>query len=115
MSRRTELEQLVIHEATSIEGIPVLIRMGTDPGRERMKILNDALEELEDLLKGEETLDRRFAFSLFALAFYVDSNINSWIREGREWPPELVNEEAPRLIMQVEYVLEGDLFEDEPE
>ena len=59
MSRRSEVEELVIQEAAAEDGIVVEVRMGRDPGRERMKKLNSALEELEGLLQGERTMDRR--------------------------------------------------------
>jgi hypothetical protein len=113
MSRRAELEQFVIREAVSEDGIPVLIRMGTDPGRPRMKELNAALGELERLLEGERVLDRRFAYALYALAYYVSTNVDSWLREGREWPAEFVDEELDELLMHVESILDGGLFVEE--
>jgi len=115
MSRQAELEELILYEGTAMDGIPVLIRMGQDPGRERMKRLNRALAELEEILRGQTTLDRRLAYAFWALATYVDQNIRSWAREGREWPPELMNEELIELLMKVEYLFEGGLTEEEGE
>ena len=107
MSRRSELEELVIREAAAEDGIVIEVRMGRDPGRERMKKLTSALEELDQLLREEQTLDRRLAYSLYALSVYVDQNMNSWAEQGREWREEFVNDEVPTLVMYVEYLLEG--------
>ena len=110
MSRRTELEELVIREAAAEDGIVIEVRMGRDPGRERMKKLNSALEELDELLREEQTLDRRLAYSLYALSVYVDQTMNSWAEQGKAWPEEFVNHEVPTLVMYVAYCLEGDAF-----
>lgn len=113
MSRQTALQELVLHEATSMDGIVVLIRMGQDPGRDRMQRLIGALKELDDILRGQTTLDRRLAYAFWALATYVEQNIHSWVREGRQWPPELANEELVDLLISVEYLFEGGLTEEE--
>ena len=113
MSRQTDLEELVLHEATSVDGVLVLIRMGQDPGRDRMKRLIDALKGLDEMLRGQTTLDRRLAHAFWALAFYAQQDIDSWTREGRQWPPELANEEMISLLTYVEYLFEGGLTEKE--
>jgi hypothetical protein len=109
MSRQTDLEQLILHEAFAVDGILISIRMGQDPGRARMRRLNRALEELDGILRGQSTLDRRLAYACWALASHVDRNIRSWDREGREWPAELMNEELIGLLIHVENLFEGGL------
>lgn len=111
MSRQTDLEELVLHEGTSMDGIVVLIRMGQDPGWDRMKRLIDALKELDEILRGQTTLDRRLSYAFWALAFYGQQDIGSWAREGRPWPPELANEELISLLTYVECLFEGGLTE----
>lgn len=115
MSRQTELEQLVIHESCALDGVVILLRMGQDPGRERMQRLNAALEELDGYLRGQTTLDRRRAYAFWSIAHYVDQEIQSWIRAGREWPAELTNEELIELQIRVENLFEGGLTDDEAE
>ena len=115
MSRQTDLEELVLREGTSLDGIVVLIRMGQDPGRDRMKRLIGALKELDEILRGQTMLDRRLAYAFWALASYTEQNIRSWTREGREWPPELANEELIDLFTGVEYLFEGGLTQEEPD
>jgi len=115
MSRQTDLEELVLREGTSLDGIVVLIRMGQDPGRDRMKRLIGALKELDKILRGRTTLDRRLAYAFWALATYVEQNIHSWAQEGRQWPPELASEELIDVLTYVEYLFEGGLTEEEPD
>ena len=115
MSRQTDLEELVLHEATSMDGIVVLIRMGQDPGRDRMKRLIGALKELDEILRGQTVLDRRLAYAFWAIAFYTAQHVDSWVREGREWPPELANEEVIDVSTYVEYLFEGGLTQEEPD
>lgn len=106
MTRQAELEELVFHEAWDLDGVRILIRMGQDPGRERMRKLIDALKELDEILSGQRTLDRRLAYAFWTIA-NVEQDLGSWAREGREWPPELTNEELIELLMSVEYLFEG--------
>ena len=115
MSRQSELEQLVIHESCALDGIVILIRIGQDPGRERMQRLNAALAELDEYLRGQITLDRRLAYAFWSLAHYVDQELQSWTRAGREWPAELTNEELMELQINVENLFEGGLTDDEAE
>ena len=113
MTRQAELQELVIQEAAALDSIPVAIRMGRDPGSERMQRLNSALEELDGLLAGQTSLERRFAYALYALAYHVDTHVQSWIREGMVWRQDFLDDELPRLLMHVEYLLDGDMFVDE--
>jgi hypothetical protein len=115
MSRQTELEQLVINESCATDGIVILIRMGQDPGRERMKRLNAALKELDEFLQGQTTMDRRLAYAFWSLAHYVDQELRSWTRAGREWPAELTNEELIELLIYVDNLFEGGLTDEEAE
>lgn len=115
VTRQAELEELIFHEGTAIDGIVVQVRMGQDPGPERMKRLNSALQELDEILRGQTTLDRRLAYAFWALGTYVNQNLHSWAREGRQWRPELMNEELYELLMHVEYLFEGGLTEEEAE
>ena len=112
-SRQAELEALIFHESCAVDGIAIMIRMGQDPGRERMRRLNSVLQELEELTRGQTTLDRRLAYALFGLAVYPDQETRSWARAGREWPGELVSEELIELVIHVERVFEGGLTGEE--
>ena len=113
MSRQTELEELVFHESCAEDGIVIMLRMGQDPGRERMHRLNSALKELDELSRGQTTLDRRLAYALFALAVYPDQETRSWAHAGREWLRELVSQEVIELMIHVESIFEGGLTGEE--
>ncbi|MCU0960620.1 MAG: hypothetical protein MUF48_11000 [Pirellulaceae bacterium] len=113
MSRQTELEELVFHEAFSMDGIAVMVRMGQDPGAERMASLISAMKELDEILRGQTVLDRRLAYAFWSLASSLDGNLHSWAREGRQWRPELIHEELYNLLLYVEYLFEGGLTKDE--
>lgn len=113
LSRQAELEALIFHESCAVDGIAIMIRMGQDPGRERMRRLNSVLQELEELTRGQTTLDRRLAYALFGLAVYPDQETRSWARAGREWPLELVSEELIELVIHVERIFEGGLTGEE--
>lgn len=113
MSRQAELEALIFQESCTVDGIAIMIRMGQDPGRERLRRLNTVLQELEELTRGQTTLDRRLAYALFGLAVYPDQETRSWARAGREWPVELVSEELIELVIHVERIFEGGLTGEE--
>ena len=113
MSRQAELEALIFHESCAEDGIVIMIRMGQDPGRERMRRLNNALQELDELTRGQTVLDRRLAYALFGLAVYPDQETRSWTRAGREWPEDLVSREVIELGIHVENIFEGGLTDEE--
>ena len=84
MSRQAELEALIFDESCAEDGIVIMIRMGQDPGRERVRRLNNALQELDELTRGQTVLDRRLAYALFGLAVYPDQETRSWTRAGKD-------------------------------
>jgi hypothetical protein len=75
--------------------------------------LNNALQELAELTRGQTVLDRRLAYALFGLAVYPDQETRSWTRAGREWPEELVSRELIELGIYVENIFEGGLTDEE--
>lgn len=113
MSRQAELEELIFYESCAEDGIVIAIRMGQDPGRERMRRLNSVLQELDEITRGQTTLDRRLAYALFGLAVYPDQETRSWTRAGREWPRELISRELIELAIHVEGIFEGGLTGEE--
>jgi hypothetical protein len=108
-----EARQLILNEGIGERGIVVLIRMGDDPGPERMQRLLDALRVQFTELGDSQTIDRQLAYALFGLANHVEANINSWITQGRKWPDRLVDRELPELLMAVESIFCGEWMGDE--
>ncbi len=108
MMKPHEAVQLILDEGLAPDGIVVRLRMGDDPGAERMARLIAALRTVFDDLAGAETLDRQLAYALFALACHGESPVESWGRQGRSWRSELVEMELPTLLLAVESVLSGE-------
>jgi len=85
----------------------VSIRMGEDPGPERMATLLAALKILHDGLQGQTQIDRRLAYCLYCLATYIPANLKSWSKAGATWRDDLVGDEQLRLGLAVESIFEG--------
>ena len=103
-----QARQLILDEGSSTEGVVVLIRMGIDPGKDRMDQLLEALQLVFVDLSDQLEIDRELAYALFGLANHVEANINSWISQGKKWPDRLVDRELPELLMAVESIFCGE-------
>jgi hypothetical protein len=87
-------------------GLPVCVRVGDDPGAERMRRLVLALRVVFDGLAGREAVDRKLAGALYGLALYVVVPVGSGTR-SRAWRAEFVDVEVVRLGAAVESIFEG--------
>ena len=103
---------LVLQESTGEAGAVVTLRIGKDPGAERMGRLLAALEVLFEDLRGKPTLDRQLAAALHQLALQIESQASSWEVRGRTWREELIDEEIPNLALAVESLFEDDWLGD---
>ncbi len=92
---------LILREATDIDGILVAVRMGNDPGRERVAALMDALETLYTHRRGQAGLERHLAYALFGIAFRLQGLLQSET-PSRSWSPELIGVEQFRIGLAVE-------------
>lgn len=103
-----EARHRVYAETLDAAGLLVVLRMGDDPGPERMTELLQALEVLRDDLVGAAVLERELAHALHLLAVEPAAQVESWQRNGRHWRPALVTQEIPALCVAVEAVLSGE-------
>lgn len=95
----TEARERILDEAIGLDGLVVALRMGEDPGPERMARALEAIRVLFADLRGAVSIDRRLADALFGLAYHGERQIESWRRQGLAWRPELVDREMPALAM----------------
>lgn len=103
--------ELIWFESCEVGGIVVSLRMGEDPGPERMQGVLHALRCVFEGLRGAVLIERRLAYALYALAVYSESQVESWAKQGRVWRDELLAEEIPNLIMAVESIFSGEWSE----
>ena len=61
------------------------VRMGDDPGSQRMERLQEAVEVMCKSLKGQTTLDRELAGAMWVLGTSVIESYDSWQRNGNNW------------------------------
>jgi hypothetical protein len=99
---------LVLAESCGEDGVIVLLRMGDDPGQERMRQLLLALRQIFDEVHGAKTFDRELAYALHVLAVYPEAQISSWSRQGCTWREELVAVEIPAVALAVESIFAGE-------
>jgi hypothetical protein len=102
-----EAEALILYEGVASGGMALQVRMGEDPGPERMAAIVDAIRTVHDSLDGVDMIGRSLAYALHCLATEVPTNINSWIRVGATWREALVAKEQFRLMRAVESVFSG--------
>lgn len=102
---------LVLDESFGENGIVLLLRMGDDPGRQRMRRLLTALHVILEEWRGVATLDRAMAHALYSLAAEADAHVASWARQGRVWREELADDEIPNIMIAVESIFADDAEE----
>ena len=99
-----EARDLVLQEGLGESGLPVCARMGEDPGSARMKAITDAVRVVFDGLRGQTAIERRLAYALFGIGYYMDTQISSWIAKGRSFREDLFDPEVLQLTMAIESV-----------
>jgi hypothetical protein len=68
-----EARAIVLDEGIGPAGIVVALRMGEDPGPERMSRVVATMRVLFDELRGAEAIDRQLGYATFGLAYYAES------------------------------------------
>jgi len=99
-----EAVRFVVDEGLGEQGIVVMVRMGDDPGPQRMAKLIEAVQILFRELRNRSQLDRKLVYALFGLAIYVPTNLDPWCRTGRSWRKELVEQEQCQLLESIESI-----------
>jgi hypothetical protein len=98
-----EAFDLVLREGLEEDGLCVLVRMGQDPGRERIKKLLEALRVLYEQSREEQHISRSLAYALFAIAFTVQGYVQG-AQRSTEWSDEFVDDEQYRICLAVQSV-----------
>ena len=107
-------KNLILKEGTSVEGIYVCVRMGDDPGHDRMMRLVEAIDVLianEDL---SAPIDRAIAYSIAVILHETEVQSTSW-KEDRQWREGGFFEDMIELQDKAFEYLQGSLDFDEPE
>ena len=73
---------LVLREGLEEQGLCVIVRMGQDPGRERVAKLVRAIRVIYDQLRDEQQVSRPLAYALFAIAFTVQGHVQGGQRRA---------------------------------
>jgi hypothetical protein len=102
-------QELILFEGGSGEdkALFVAVRMGDDPGPERMRRLLTALQIVGDALKGQDLINRELAAALWVLGSTVVSNYEAGERNGIRWR-EGFFEEIVELMNEVEGIFIGE-------
>ena len=113
--RPREAQQLILDEATDEAGIVTTLRMGSDPGPERMRRLVQAIKVLFDRIDGQDKILREVAAALYVLGTELPAQIESWSRNGAVWRDDLVHTELVNVLTAVESMFEGEWLGDLPD
>jgi hypothetical protein len=109
-----EARRLLIEEGLSPDGISVSVRMGDDPGEDRLARIAAALEVIVEQTRRDEALDRELMMALWAIAYHGEFQAESWQRQGGRWRHGRFNEQIAEIALKVEEYISGDLeFENE--
>jgi hypothetical protein len=111
-----EAKALIISEVDlNRDSLLACVRMGEDPGTERMAQLISALATIFHSVSGQTTLDRNLAAALFRLGSDVPLTISSRASQGQSWRPGFMEVEVYELLVGVESIFEDRRMEiDEP-
>jgi hypothetical protein len=69
---------IVIREGSGENGMVVETRSGIDPGVERVRELECALEVVARVIDSDATIDRALANALYGLSFHMSETLNHW-------------------------------------
>ena len=108
----SEARDLVIRESVGEAGVLVELRMGRDPGPDRMEKLFDAIRVLFDELHEQATMERELAAALHQLDSQIEAQVSSWETRGKTWREALIDDEVPRLALAVESIFADEWFDD---
>lgn len=74
------------------EAMFVMVRMGDDPGSQRMQRLLEAMNLTHKSLRGQQSIDRKLAGALWLLGDTLLTNYQSWAAQGRKWRDDFEQE-----------------------
>lgn len=116
MSQFVEIKKSIIEKGyISESSLPVLSRMGEDPGTDYFETLKNELRELFRLLEGSQHIDRELACGLFGLAHISQTNYQAAIDHGKTFRDDLMDPDMLEIEMLVDSIFSGEwneLFEE---
>jgi hypothetical protein len=102
-----EAIELILYEARGGEdGLLASVRLGQEPGVERMRQLILALGTVFELVEGQTELERKLAAALFVLGSDVPLTISSWASKGLVWRKGFMEDEVYEMLMAVQSIFE---------
>lgn len=105
-----DAKALILREGLGEHGLPVTLRMGDDPGAERVGAILVSLRVLFDELRGRAAVDRTLACALFSLAYHTEAMTN--VRNpSRVWRDTFLDLERLRIVAAVESIFADDWVE----
>lgn len=109
MSQLAEIKKSIIDKGyISENSLPVLSRMGEDPGKDYFEILKNELRELFRLLEGAQQIDRELACGLFGLAHIAQINYQAAIEHGKIFRDDLMDPDIIEIDMMVDSIFSGE-------
>ena len=73
--------KLLLAEGLGIDGIVVTVRMGRDPGEERLRRVRDAIDVVSEHTKDDERLDRELTLAMWCIGYGGETQSLSWQKE----------------------------------
>ena len=70
--QRRDAKAVIRFEAFADDGLVTRVRMGEEPGAERMAALLEALQQVFADREGKTRISRELAYDLFSLSFHVE-------------------------------------------
>jgi hypothetical protein len=105
-----EARQLLLREGLSDDGIAVCVRMGQDPGEQRLSHIAAALDVMAATTRSESHLDRKLMLALWAIAYHGELQAESWQQKER-WRDGQFNPQLAGIGLQVEEFIAGEFLE----
>ena len=102
------LKDIILTKSLGEDGLPVLARMGKDPGPEYFHTLISELRLLCDLLKDHQVIDKELSYALYCLEHYPTVEYSAHANRGVEFREDLFDPQIFELEMAVESVFLGE-------
>ncbi|WP_444912331.1 hypothetical protein [Microbulbifer sp. PAAF003] len=99
-----EIKERIINAGLGEKGLPVLARMGEDPGKEYIEQLLSDLHSLCQNLKSSSSLSKELSYVLYCIGHYPYIEYSAWIDKGATFRGHLIDPQIFQLEMAVESI-----------
>ncbi len=103
-----ELVASIIERSLGENGLPVLARMGEDPGQHYFSSLIKDLKQLCQQMKDQPSLSKELCYALYCLGRYPYVEYTNALRYGKSFREDLFDPQIIELEMAVESVFNGE-------